>query len=96
MRDTGLICHLMGISSPIALAGHPSFGNIFESWAVCWIARMAEAIQAPPQFYHWRTNGGAEVDLVLQRATIRRYALLDWKVKKFQLRFIYKSTRIST
>ncbi len=67
MRDTGLMCHLMGISSPTALAGHPSFGNIFESWAVCWIARMAEAMQAPPQFYHWRTNGGAEVDLVLER-----------------------------
>lgn len=67
MRDTGLACHLMGISTPTTLAGHPSFGNLFESWAVNWIIRMAESLQTAPQFYHWRTNGGAEVDLIMER-----------------------------
>lgn len=67
LRDTGLACHLMGISTPRALAGHPARGNLFESWAVCCIARMSEALSTSPQFHHWRSNGGAEVDLVLER-----------------------------
>lgn len=65
LRDTGLTCNLMGISTPTALSTHPALGNIFESWVVCWIVRMAQQMPAIPNFYHWRTNGGAEVDLVM-------------------------------
>ena len=28
---------------------------------------MIKSIQTPPYAYHWRTDGGAEVDLVLER-----------------------------
>lgn len=27
---------------------------------------MADALPIAPQFYHWRTNGGAEVDLIME------------------------------
>jgi predicted AAA+ superfamily ATPase len=67
IRDTGLACYLMGISSPETLSSHPSFGNLFESWAACWLSRLAAQLSSPPQFYHWRSAGGAEVDIVMER-----------------------------
>lgn len=67
LRDTGLICHLMGISTPEALSAHPALGNIFESWAACWIVRLAEQLSTAPLLHHWRSDGGAEVDIVLER-----------------------------
>jgi predicted AAA+ superfamily ATPase len=67
IRDTGLACYLMGISSPEALSSHPSFGNIFESWASCWLSRLSAQLSTPPHFYHWRSSGGAEVDIIMER-----------------------------
>ena len=67
LRDTGLACYLQRISSPEALAGHPRLGALFETWAVNWIYRQSLNLSVPPQAYHWRTNGGAEVDIVLER-----------------------------
>ncbi|MBT3378160.1 MAG: ATP-binding protein [Lentisphaerae bacterium] len=67
LRDTGLICHLMGISTPEALSAHPALGSIFESWAACWIVRLSEQLPSPPILYHWRSDGGGEVDIVLER-----------------------------
>ena len=29
--------------------------------------RLAKALDTPPNFYHWRSAGGAEVDLILER-----------------------------
>jgi len=66
-RDTGLAAYLMGISSPEALSAHPMFGRLFESWAVCWLSRLSSQMSISPTFYHWRTAGGAEVDVVLER-----------------------------
>ena len=67
IRDTGLACYLMGISSPEALSAHPFFGNLFESWVACWLSRLAGQLPTPPLFYHWRSAGGAEVDIVMER-----------------------------
>jgi predicted AAA+ superfamily ATPase len=67
IRDTGLASYLMGISSPESLSSHPSFANLFESWAACWLSRLAAQLSTPPHFYHWRSAGGAEVDIVMER-----------------------------
>jgi predicted AAA+ superfamily ATPase len=66
IRDTGLACYLQRISSPDALLANPLFGSIFETMAVNLINRYSMNISVPPQMYHWRTNGGAEVDIVLE------------------------------
>lgn len=66
-RDTGLACHLQRISSPQALAVSPLLGPLFETWQVNTINRMAQQLPTPPQLYHWRTSGGAEVDLIMER-----------------------------
>ncbi|MBW2257908.1 MAG: ATP-binding protein [Deltaproteobacteria bacterium] len=67
LRDTGLACYLQRISSPRALAASPLLGPLFETWAVNDVLRQCINLDVPPQAYHWRTAGGAEVDLVLER-----------------------------
>jgi hypothetical protein len=67
LRDTGLACYLQRISSPEGLAVSPALGSMFETWAVNDALRQFVNLSAPPQAFHWRTNGGAEVDLVLER-----------------------------
>ncbi len=67
VRDTGIACHLQRISSPDALAVSPVLGAMFETWVANEILRQTITLNMPPQAYHWRTAGGAEVDLVLDR-----------------------------
>lgn len=79
LRDTGMGCYLQRISSPDALAVSPMLGPVFETWAVNEVLRQGSALAVPPQAYHWRTGGGAEVDLVLERDG-RLYPIeLKWK-----------------
>jgi len=67
LRDTGTACGLQRISSPDALAVSSMLGPLFETWVVNDILRQGITLATPPQAYHWRTGGGAEVDLILER-----------------------------
>ncbi|MFA6291302.1 MAG: ATP-binding protein [Victivallales bacterium] len=66
LKDTGFICYLQGLSSPDMLAASPLLGAVFETWAVNSVFRQAATLDFSPMLYHWRTNGGAEVDLVIE------------------------------
>lgn len=63
--DTGLACFLQRIPSPLALASHPHLGALFETYCVRLIATLCTTLSPAPALYHWRSNGGAEVDLIL-------------------------------
>jgi hypothetical protein len=65
--DTGLACHHAQISSPQALGSHPLFGPLFETAVIGEIVKQLAAMGVRPALYHWRSAGGAEVDLVLER-----------------------------
>lgn len=65
--DTGQICFSQMISSPKAILSHPLWGFIFENAVVSDLRKQSLLIETPPQFYHWRTHSGAEVDLILER-----------------------------
>ncbi len=67
LADTGLACTLHMISSPQTLGGHPLTGALFESAVVAEIRKLAAGLATPPSFYHWRSYGGREVDLLLER-----------------------------
>ena len=67
LRDSGLACNLQKISSPDALAVSPHLGSFFETFVVNQLYRYALTMNVAPNFYHWRTGGGAEVDIVLER-----------------------------
>jgi len=66
VTDTGLACWLQLVSSPEALAVNPRFGAFFESFVVGAVHKEFVRLRMAPAVYHWRTAGGAEVDLVLE------------------------------
>ena len=63
--DTGLVCHHSLISAPAALGGHPLLGALFETAMVHEIRKQNSCLPGGGAFYHWRSVGGAEVDLLL-------------------------------
>ncbi len=67
MSDSGMVCYMQSISSPAALAGHPLFGALFETAVVSELRKQAATLSGQPKMYHWRSHGGSELDLVLER-----------------------------
>lgn len=63
IRDTGLAHALLGVGSANELLGHPVFGPSWETY--CVEALCASMPDWRPSFY--RSAGGAELDLVLER-----------------------------
>lgn len=67
LRDSGLLHHLLNISTAEELANHPSRGASWEGFVIEDVLRR-EWLQHPrTQAYFWRTAAGAEIDLVLDR-----------------------------
>ncbi len=66
ITDTGLACYLQRITSPDALASSPMQGAFFESYCFNMIKGFCAALPAMPNFYHWRTLAGAEVDMIVE------------------------------
>jgi len=67
IRDSGLTHSLLGIDGVEALLGHPVFGSSWEAFCIeTLIVSFPEWI---PSFY--RSSGGAEIDLVLERGVHR-------------------------
>lgn len=67
ISDTGMAASLQSISSPTALSGHPLLGALFETAVVSELRKQAAVLPVRPQMYHWRTQAGSEVDIVLER-----------------------------
>jgi len=65
--DTGIICYAQVITSPKAIASHPLRGALFESAVVSEIYKQIKASSFSPKMYHWRSSGGAEVDLIIEK-----------------------------
>ena len=64
--DTGLACHLLGLTSPTQVRQHPLRGALFETWVVAEAlkARLNRGLVPAAAFY--RDQNGAEVDLVIE------------------------------
>lgn len=68
LRDTGLLHHLLNIDSLAVLDTHPIRGASWETLVLEDLLRR-EALAHPHSAAHfWRTAGGAEVDLLLERS----------------------------
>ena len=65
--DTGLACHLHRLSSPGSLSGSPLLGPLFETLVAMEIVKLSARSATAPRLWHWRSHGGAEVDLLLER-----------------------------
>ena len=66
LRDSGLLHALLRIPDADALLSHPQMGASWEGMVVEEILRQLNALGAAHEYSYYRTNGGAEVDLVLE------------------------------
>ena len=64
--DTGIQSYLLRISSPEALLASPQRGAVYETFIAGEIRRQLYRFAGGVGHYHWRTNGGAEVDNLLE------------------------------
>ena len=62
MRDSGLLHALLRIQDMEQLRGHPSVGASWEGYVIEQIIREAPEFS---EFYYYRTQNGAEVDLLM-------------------------------
>ncbi len=66
LRDSGLLHALLRIPDLDALLSHPQMGASWEGMVVEEILRQLNAMGMALQYCHYRTGGGAEVDLVIE------------------------------
>jgi uncharacterized protein len=66
LLDTGLACHLLGITEPRQLRSHPLRGALFESWVVSEVFKSRLHRGLPARMFHLREARGSEVDLLLE------------------------------
>lgn len=66
--DSGLVCFLLGITSPEQLRHHPLRGAIFETWVCAEIFKSILHRGQSPALFHFRDAKGLEIDLVREKA----------------------------
>lgn len=71
LRDTGLLHHLLNISTLEELDHHPSRGASWEGFVIEDILKRERAARPFSQPWFWRTAAGAEIDLLLDRGKER-------------------------
>lgn len=69
LRDSGLAHRLLQIPNADALATHPAAGRSWEAYAGEQLLRGFAAVGIAVTPHHYRTRGGAEIDLVLAGET---------------------------
>jgi hypothetical protein len=65
VRDTGLLHHLAGLRHPRELATWPKRGSSFEGLVIEELIALASNRLTRPEVFFWRTQAGAEVDLLV-------------------------------
>jgi len=65
LRDPGLLHFLLHLRDRNDLLAHPAMGASWEALVIEEILRGMNSLGAACEYYHYRTGGGAEVDLVL-------------------------------
>jgi uncharacterized protein len=71
LRDSGLLHHLLNITTELELANHPSRGASWEGFVIEDVLRRERFTHPSTQGFFWRTAVGAEIDLVLDRGSER-------------------------
>lgn len=67
--DSGLLCYLLGIRSPVELRIHASRGAVFESSVVSELLKLHWHRGLQPRLHFWRDSAGHEIDIILERGT---------------------------
>ena len=65
--DTGLVCHLLGITDVRTLMATPLAGALWETFVVGQVVRHFQVRREGSPLWFWRTSRGDEVDLIIER-----------------------------
>ena len=68
LRDSGLLHHLLRVPDLPALRSHPRLGASWEGTIVEEVLRGLVLAGVPFDAWHYRTAGGAEIDLIIEGA----------------------------
>lgn len=71
IRDTGLLHHLAGLRKPQDLETWPGRGGSWEGFVLEELIRRAKLRWPAPGCYFWRTQAGAEADLIVENGRTR-------------------------
>jgi hypothetical protein len=66
LRDSGLLHYLLHLQGRDDLMAHPRMGASWEGMVIETLLRGFAAAGVDCQPFHYRTGGGAEIDLVLE------------------------------
>lgn len=68
LADSGFAAHLAGIDTATQLMAAATFGPLMETFVVNELRKMAGWSKCRVNIFHYRTEGGREVDIVLEDA----------------------------
>jgi len=71
IRDSGVLHHLLGISSERNLLESNKRGNSWEGMMIEQVVAMEQLRRPGSEFYFYRTHAGAEIDLIIDRGPDR-------------------------
>jgi len=71
LRDSGLLHHLLNLSTLDEVRNHPVHGASWETFVLEDLIRREKVRHPRAQFFFWRTADGAEIDLVIERGSQR-------------------------
>jgi len=71
VRDTGILHHLLGLSTSEQLLGSPARGNSFEGFLIEQLIAKEALFHSGSGFYYYRTQNGVEIDLIVDRGRER-------------------------
>jgi predicted AAA+ superfamily ATPase len=78
VRDTGLLCFLLGIDAPAALDASPSAGAVWETFVLGQILRARAASGSAAGVFFFRDVHGGEVDFVIEQGGRLRLVEAKW------------------
>ena len=76
LRDTGLLHALLQLETLEDLVGHPCVGSSWEGWVIEQVLATVPSNWRP---WFYRTSGGAEIDLILERPGRRPFLAFEVK-----------------
>jgi uncharacterized protein len=77
-RDSGLLCFLLGLESPGALASSPLAGPVWETFVLGQILRARATTGSAAQVFFWRDVHGTEVDFLIEQNGRVRLVEAKW------------------
>lgn len=67
MNDSGVLCHILGITEAKELLTSNHKGDIIETFVYSELLKHIEYSQSSPKMYHYRTNDKKEIDFIIEK-----------------------------